>query len=246
MATKAIKIAAVEFMKCFLEDVIATNKVIEGFKQRPIEQRLAVVTGRLVDQHEAMLNKWREKGVHGARSPLPIFLMGFDKGYASSGLEKGKSIVDRKFIVHDDLGRFLKVRVSKHDQRLQIVLYAPDHDTAFSLADQFKLYCAEFRNRHLLAYTPYHGAAYPFAMNLEDNNIFAANSQIPDQDNLTVLVFDLTFSCNTPYFLGDDVSQEPYLPVVRAVVMNYDHYLNQQRLYQKVAKDPNFTVESIN
>lgn len=236
MATKAIKIAVVDFVKQYLEEIVATNKAIKTFNERPINQRLAVVPGRLVDSHESMLNKWREKGVNGAISPLPIFLMGFDKSYTPSGLEKGASISIHNFIVNDDLGNFFKVRVSKHDQRVQLVLYAPDHDTAFSLADQFRLYCAEFRNRHHFAYTEYNGVPYPFAMTLEDNNAFSANAQITDQDNLTVLAFDLTFSCNTPYFLGDVEHNEPYLPVVKTVIYDDSHYRKMENVYHSVIK----------
>lgn len=243
MSTKAIKTAAVVFVKNFLDSVVATNHVIHAFNQRPISKRLSVVAGRLIDQHQAMLDKWREKGVNGTLSPLPIFLMGFDKGYTPTGLEKGKSITDQKFIVNDDQGNYFKVRVSKHDQRVQVVLYAPDHETAFSLADQFKLYCADFRNRHHFAYYEYNGLHYPFAMTLEDNNAFGANSRIPDQDNLTVIAFDLTFNCNTPYFLGDEINNEPYLSVVQAVVIDSEKIHTQNTLYHKLVIDPQFDFD---
>lgn len=244
MATKAIKICAVNFLKKFFEEIVDNgNKAIVAFNQRPIEQKMAVTVGRLVDDSEKMLAKWREKGIHGAISPLPVFLMGFDKGYNSSGLEKGRSVPMRNVVFNDDLGNFFKVRMSKHDQRVQIVLYAPDHETAFLLADQFKLYCARYENRHQYAYTEYNGRSYPFPMTLEDNNLFGANQQIAEQDNLTVLVFDLTFTCHTPYFEGDLINHQPYLPVVRAVVIDHNHYQTQENLYHKVVRDPMFLFE---
>lgn len=243
MATKAIKVCAVNFVKGFFDRLVPTNKVIEHFQQRPFKQQLALVTGRLVDRHEEMLNKWRENGQ--PISALPIFLMGFDKSYASSGLEKGRSITASDFIVYDQYHNFFKLRLSKHDQRIQIVLYAPDHESAFSFADQFKLYCADYRNRHHFAVTEYHGIPYQFAMTLEDNNIFGANSQIADQDNLTVLAFDLTFTCHTPYFCGDDVTKEPYLPKVKAVVLDHAAYANQLFHYHQVISDGQLSEEAL-
>lgn len=243
MATKAVKECAVNFFKGFLDQVVPTNRAIEHFNNRPINQRLAVTAGRLIDDHEKMLNKWREAGISGAISPLPVFLMAFDKGYTPTGLEKGKSIAMSNFIVSDNEGNFFKVRVSKHDQRVQIVLYAPEHDTAFSLADQFKLYCADYKNRHHFAWSAYNGKIYPFAMTLEDNQIFGTNSPIPEQDNLTVTVFDLTFNCNTPYFVGDEINKTPYLPTVRAVVIDVEAYKNRANLYHQVVRDPLFLWE---
>lgn len=236
MATKAIKICAVNFMKSYLDSLVADgSKIIEAFNKRPIQGKLALVTGRLVDSHEEMLNKWREKGVNGALSPLPVFLMGFDKSYASTGLEKGRSVAMQNFIVRDNADNYFKVRVSKHDQRVQVVLYCPDHETAFSFANQFKLFCADYKNRHHFAISEYNGVAYPFAMTLEDNNVFAPSSQIADQDNLSVLVFDLTFNCNTPYFSGD-VSGEPYLPTVNTVIFDNQTYEQQKTVYHQVIK----------
>lgn len=236
MATKAIKICAVNFFKKFLDEVVPTNRQLAHFNRREIEKKLSIANGRLVGQVEEMLNKWREKGVNGALSPLPVFVIGFDKGYSSTGREKGIGVVEKNYIVNDDLGNFFKVRVSKHDQRVQAVLFAPDHDTAFSLADQFKLFCARYENRHHYAITEYNGIPYPFAMTLEDNSIFGDNQQIPDQDNLTVLVFDLSFNCHTPYFVGDEINNEPYLPVINTVVIKEQHYKSQLNVYEKVVR----------
>lgn len=234
MATKAIKVCAVHFFKRFLNELVATTKSMETFNARPDEQKLAIVVGRLVDQHEEMLNKWREAGVNGAISPLPVFLMAFGKDYTSSGLEKGRSVSVRNLTVCDDDGNFFRVRLDKHDQRVQIVLYCPDHETAFSFASQFKLFANRYENRHNTAFSAYNGIYYGFAMTLEDNQVYAPSSQIADQDNLTVLTFDLTFTCHTPYFLGDVENNTPYLPVVQAVVIDHSSANEQINYYHKI------------
>ncbi len=198
MATRAVKEAAAHFMLQFFRQLVPNgNQAIAHFIERPDNKKLAIAPGRLVDQSEEMLAKWREKGANGARSPLPIFLMGFAKDYSSTGLEKGRSVALQKYTVQDDKGNFFYLRLDKHDQRVQVVLAAPDHETAFSLASQFKLYCSNYGNRHLFSITDYNGLNYGFPMQLEDSQIFGAPQQISEQDNLTVLVFDLTFNCHT-------------------------------------------------
>lgn len=237
MATRAIKICAVNFFKRFLDEVVPTTKAMETFNQRPAEQKFALVVGRLMEQHDEMLNKWREEGVNGAISPLPVFLMAFSKDYSSSGLEKGRSVSVRNLTVCDDDGNYFRVRLDKHDQRVQIVLYSPDAETAFSFASQFKLFANRYENRHNTANTPYNGQYYGFAMTLEDNQVYAPSAQIADQDNLTVLVFDLTFTCHTPYFLGDIDTNNPYLSVVQAVKIDHLSANEQVKLYHKIEGD---------
>lgn len=72
-------------------------------------------------------------------------------------------------------------------------------------------------------------------MQLEDSQIFATPQQISEQDNLTVLVFDLTFNCNTPYFLGDVVNNTPYLPTVQTIVLTDEKINNRQQFYRTIA-----------
>ncbi|AZI14495.1 hypothetical protein [Avibacterium paragallinarum] len=235
MATRAIKEAAAHFMQRFFQQLVANgNQAIAHFITRPDNKKMAIVPGRLVDQVEEALNKWREKAANGTRSPLPIFLMGFAKDYSSTGLEKGRSVALPKYTVCDDQGNFFYLRLDKHDQRVQIVLFAPDHETAFSLASQFKLYCGDYGNRHLFSINHYNDLNYGFPMQLEDSQIFGASQQIADQDNLTVLVFDLTFNCNTPYFLGDKVNRTPYLPTVQAVVLQEQQIKTRQMFFHNL------------
>lgn len=244
MTTKAIKVAVVDLMKRFLDSVVDNgNNELIAFNQKPYKEKLAFTTGRLVDQAEEMLNKWREKGIKGARSPLPVFIGAFAKEYASTGLEKGQSIAVNDFIVQDGAERFFKVRVDKHDQRVQIVLFAPTHAVAFSLASQFKLFCRQYQNRHTIAYTEYQGEFYGFALTLEDNNIFGTNAQISEQDNLTVCVFDLNFNCNTPYFLGNVEQNEPYLSVVQAVKITQKNAKSQRDFYHHIVGEPFKEIE---
>lgn len=80
-----------------------------------------------------MIGKWREHGANGTLSPFPIFIMGFAKDYSSTGLEKGRSVTQQRYTVKDDKGNFFHLRLDKHDQRVQVVLAAPDHETAFRL-----------------------------------------------------------------------------------------------------------------
>lgn len=239
MATRAIKEAAAYFMLQYFRQLVANgNQAIAHFIERPDNKKMAIAPGRLVDQSEEMLNKWREQGVNGARSPLPVFIMGFAKDYSSTGLEKGRSVALQKYTVQDDKGNFFYLRLDKHDQRVQVVLAAPDHETAFSLASQFKLYCGDYSNRHLFSITDYNGLHYGFPMQLEDSQIFGTPQQIADQDNLTVLVFDLTFNCNTPYFLGDVINQNPYLPTVQTVVLDDEKIKTQKSFYRTIEGTP--------
>lgn len=235
MATRAIKEAAVEFMRRFFQEIVPNgNRAIEQFIHRPDNKKMAIAPGRLVDQYEDMLKKWREHGVNQPLSPLPAFLIGFAKDYSSTGLEKGRSVALQKYMVQDDKGNFFYLRMDKHDQRVQIVLFSPDHETAFSLASQFKLFCQNYGHRHLFSVTEYNGLHYGFPMQLEDSQIFGAPQNIPEQDNLTALVFDLTFNCNTPYFLGDRIEGAPYLPTVKSVILQDEHLKTRQAFYQNV------------
>ena len=236
MATRAIKEAASYFMLQFFHQIVANgNRAIANFIMRPDNKKLAIAPGRLVDQSEDMIGKWREHGANGTLSPFPIFIMGFAKDYSSTGLEKGRSVTQQRYTVKDDKGNFFHLRLDKHDQRVQVVLAAPDHETAFSLASQFKLYCGNYGNQHLFSITEYNGLHYGFPMQLEDSQIFATPQQISEQDNLTVLVFDLTFNCNTPYFLGDVVNNTPYLPTVQTIVLTDEKINNRQQFYRTIA-----------
>lgn len=236
--TPAIKEGAVIFFKEFLDEVMPTNQCIKAFNERPISSKFKLVTGRLVDQAEAMLNKWRtnpdqDKNHH----KLPVFIMGFGKEYSSSGLEKGKTISQHNYVVSDNQGNYFNLRLDKHDQRVQIALFSQDEETAFSFASQFKLYCARYDVRHQYAVTDYNGINYAFPMSIEDNNIFAPTQTIDGQDNLTILTFDITFNCHTPYFLGqiNEKNQQvaPYLPVVTKIILK-DEANERHDIYKSV------------
>lgn len=229
-----IKKASVSYIKRFTDEIVDNgNPIIAKFKERPPEKRMAVVVGRLVDNVDSMLGKWRSKEV---RAPLPVILIGFAKGYESTDLSRGKSISEKKHMVKDSDGHYFYLRLDKHDLRMQAVVIAQDEETAFSLSSQFKLFCNRFENEKVKVFSKYNDKAYAFPMHLSDSNIYGADQQIENQDNLTVTVFDLTFHCNTPYFLGDEVNNTPYLPLVTSIDFSVTNEKSkeQEKLYNKL------------
>lgn len=244
--TPAIKECAVNFFKNFLDEVKPYNDCMREFNNRPVNSKLKIVTGRLVDQIEQMLAKWRENpDKDKSHHKLPVFIMGFGKEYSSTGLEKGRSISQNNFVVRDKDGHYFNLRVDKHDQRVQIALFSQDEESAFRFSSQFKLYCSRTENRNQYAITTYNDIDYTFPMTLEDNNIFGVNQTIDSQDNLTILVFDLTFNCNTPYFLGeiDSAGNEiaPYLPVVKEVHLSDVNIKTRKAFYQSIINENGIT-----
>lgn len=222
-----IKKASVEFIKRFTDELLdCGNPTLIKFNKREPKEKIAIVTGRLIDNVEEMLKKWRTRS-HPA--PLPVIILGFAKGYSSTDLSYGGSVSDKKFIVQDADGHYFYLRLDKHDLRMQAVVITQDEETAFSISSQFKLFCQEFENQRLKAYSIYNDKPYAFPMRMEDSNIFGADQQIPEQDNLTITVFDLTFHCNTPYFLGDVVNDTPYLPLVTSVDFSVTNEKNKEQ-----------------
>lgn len=237
MASREIKTAITKFVLKYFDELIPNgNKQIASFLNRKAENKIAIAPSRLVDKVDEMLSLYRERGKraeNNANVALPIFILGFDKNYAPTGLERGASIVD-KMVVEDDEHHYFYLRLSKHEQRAQLVLFCRDEETAFLFADQFKLYCAAFNHRTSPVRYFYNGKAYEFKMILEDNNIFGANNPIAEQENLTVLVFDLNFICQTPYFSGYEPENNPYLPTVKMVNISVKEAEHDLEIYHKL------------
>lgn len=237
--TREIKIAITNFVGEYLKEIIAKTPVMREFNQREPDEKLVIFPSRLMDQVEEIVRGYRKsptKDGSKAIGKLPMFCLGFSKEYNSTDLGKGRSVVDKNFIVRDNKNRFIKVRLDKHDQRVQLVLISPDSETAFYFASQFKLFCGRYENRRCYSITEYHGTNYAFPLTLEDNNIFGVSNQLADVKNLTVMVFDLTFNCSTPYIYGEVVQgkHEPFIPILKTINLSYEESRKREVFYKKV------------
>jgi hypothetical protein len=220
MDHQSLKAGVVDYVARFIErELVATSKSLRTFMARPtIADKLALVDGRMVDQADRMLKSWREAAHEGGQNaPLPVVLVATSKDYASTSLSSARPIAQQKYMHIDGSGNRIHVRVDKNDLRVQVAFFCADGDTASSMVSQFKLYCTDFRHRYASAYFERLGYAYAFAMRVEDSNLFASNVAVGEQTNLTVLVVDLTFNCEIPYFRPP--SPDDGLTLVKHVVL---------------------------
>lgn len=220
MCSLEIKAGIVRFFKGYLDSILDNNNlVLTNFNKRDIKNKVVIAPSRLTDKVDEMLSLYRQQSGNGLThniSKLPVFIIGFDNNYNSTGLEKGRSHGE-KITTLDDNGDYFYIKLDRHDTRVQFVLIASDNATSFSLSSQFKLYCSDFKNRHITSVQLYNHKSYEFPIIFEDFNIFGANQQNDEAHNLIIKVFDVNFQCITAYFSGDTVTKEPYLPLTKSV-----------------------------
>ena len=230
---RQVKIAMVDYIKNFLDSIVDDgNTVISRMNERDYTDKLVVVTGRLIDRVPEMLAKWRESNGQ-INSPLPVMIVGFDRSYQSSDLDKGISISEQEYYVQDN-GNFFKLRIDKHEAHAQMILISPDDETSFSIASQFKLYCENFNNRVANYINEYNGVSYKFPMKLQSHNIFAPYREIEGVKNLTALIFDIVFDCSTPYFLG--TADAAYFDKVSTINLKATSDLGSQEFFDTVVQ----------
>jgi hypothetical protein len=229
-APDKVKEAFCEWVGAWFKTISPDTRPLQEYVARDLQNAVVLAPGRMIDQVEEMLSKYRvnDNGPGpSTNSQLPVIILALAKDVTPSGGEYGRSIgedVDIS-IPGDPHQRVFKLRQLAVDQRAQVVFVAADEPTAKSMAMQFLLYVSTIGNRRFNAMYNFAGFTHAWPVTLESSDVLAINMQ-NDQKNLTTLAMDLQLRTMIPYFRApsaDDADSFGGFKVVEAVIsQEYD------------------------
>lgn len=199
-----IKSAIGRWLERYFTELVPMTPQIRAFTQRPYEEAVVIVPGRMVDSAQEMLNLWvRNNTNDGATTPaaMPVILVAVAQDMTPTGADYTKQDADPVDVVipDDPKERVFKLRTMAQDYRVQLVFAAMDPDTAHSLAAQFSLYLDTIRHKSLGALWRFAGLDIEWPVKLESPDVAAM--RVPTEaKNLTMLALDLTLKATMPLY----------------------------------------------
>lgn len=199
---------ASDYLQRYHAALVADTRAVAEFASRDFAKAAMWVPGRLVDQVNLMLAKYRENdnsGTAQAQPKLPIMLVGIARDYSPAPAERSVRVASEPLPVTvpgDRLSRELRIRTVHRQHRAQVVIIAPDVGSADSLVLQLHAFAMALQNRRF--YAPYKiaGVMTQWPVLIEDPDVVAPIGDTEDQTNLTVLAVDMTLWATVPLVTG--------------------------------------------
>lgn len=207
-----VKAAWGEYMQRFFAQVVPTNRQLERFVASPVGEVIWIAPGRMVDQAEEMLAKYRKKEVKKSATDAyqaPVMITGFARDYTPTGRDYTRQIADMEYIQfpEDPKERVFGIRVSAGDLRVQTCIFSQDEPSARSLAAQFCLFIDSVEGRRFKAKYSFAGFESEWPVQLDSPD--TAAMLIPTgEKNMTILAIDLTLHCAVPFFYAPKSAEE--------------------------------------
>lgn len=206
-----VKIAWGEYMARFHDQIVPTNRQIEGFLKLPLGEAIWIAPGRMVDQADEMIAKYRKKELRETTQAYkaPVIITAFARDYTPTGREYSRQIADMEYITfpEDPKARAFGIRVIAADIRAQTCIFAQEEPTARSLAAQFCLFIDSVHGRRFKARYPFAGFESEWPVQIETPDTAGMLIQTGEK-NLTILAIDLTLHCTVPLFYAPNSAEE--------------------------------------
>ena len=229
-APERVKEAFCEWVGAWFKIISPDTRALQEYSTRSLENAVILAPGRMIDQVEEMLSRYRTNNNTpgpSTNAPLPVVILAVAKDVTPSGADYNRSIGEDVDLIipGDPHKRLFKLRQLAVDLRAQVVFIAGDGPTATSMARQFLLFVSTISNRRFNAVYNFAGFAHAWPVALETPDVLAINMQ-NEQKNLTTLAMDIQLRTMIPYFrapLGDEADSHGGFKVVEAVTsQEYD------------------------
>lgn len=207
-----VKVAWGEYLQRFFAQVVPTNKQLELFTKSTFGEVVWLAPGRMIDDAEEMLAKYRKKDVRGKATNsyrAPVMISAFARDYTPTGRDYTRQIADMEYITfpEDPKERVFGLKLISGDLRVQTCIFAQEEPTARSLAAQFCLYIDSVEGRRFKARYPFAGFDSEWPVQLDSPDTAGVLVQTGEK-NMTILAIDLNLHCAVPLFYAPKTAEE--------------------------------------
>ncbi len=183
----------------------------EEWAARGLAKSMQFAPGRLIDNADAMIEKWRANdntGLKGTSSFLPNVIVAVGKDYTPVLGDYANQLPTwQDFIFpNDPQNRRFQMRLMQGDVRCQVAIFAAEETTAKSIAMQLCLYIKANQNRTFAHTVEFAGITSKWPVQLTTPDVSIIPIPMQEQVNLTVLTVDLMLRASVPIFRSPSVS----------------------------------------
>lgn len=177
----------------------------EEWASRGLAKAIQYAPGRLIDNADAMMEKWRENnnsGKSGTSAYLPNVVVALGKDYTPVLGDYANQLPTwQDFIFpQDPKNRRFQMRLMQGDIRFQMAIFAAEEPTARGIAMQLCLYVKAVQNRTFGHTVNFAGIDSVWPVQLTTPDVSIIPIQMQEQVNLTVLTVDLMLRASIPIF----------------------------------------------
>jgi len=248
-----------EYMARFYAQLVADTPAMAEFIKRGLSKSIVWAPGRMIDSVEDMLSEWRKNDNAGGPSDssyLPVMLCSMSKDFMPSMADWGVAVGTSIDVMNPDdpHQRAFKLRTSSNEYRVQVVIVAPEVETAHSIAMQFHLWANGDGGRRFKHWHKHAGIAHDFPAVLEDIDLGALDAK-SEQKNITILTVNMMLRAVIPIFKAPGESEandgKP-APAGYPVVLEYNAFDTVSLSHARAAfsdrelADRQFVVQWIN
>lgn len=192
------------YMAQFYAQLVADTPAMAEFIKRGLSKSVVWAPGRMIDSVEDMLAEWRKNDNADGPSDssyLPVMLCAMSKDFMPTMADWGVAVGTSIDVMSPDdpHERTYKLRTSSNEYRVQVVIVAPEVDTAHSLALQFSLWANGDGGRRFKHYHPFGGMLHDFPAVLEEIDLGAMDAR-SEQKNITILTVNMNLRATIPIF----------------------------------------------
>lgn len=201
---KELEIALGSYLERWHQCLVPLTPALTEYASRSFATSVAIVPGRMVDAASEMLAAWRRNDNTGKTTGalLPIALVALAKDYIPVSGDHSRQIANEVFVTipSDPKERIFKLRQIQGVRRGQILVVAPEEETARNMVQQLILFINAVENRYFQATYRFAGIDQPWPVTIETTDIPAEVAPDGEEKNLTMLVVDVHFLESIPLF----------------------------------------------
>ncbi|WP_219097576.1 hypothetical protein [Pseudomonas sp. UMAB-40] len=200
-----IKIGYAQYLKRWRDGLYADytdTKAVKAFMEKPFDQAVKWVAGRMVDDAVAMLEAYQKNtnGPPGKTTLFPVLLLAMDDTFVGTGADWGGDQIGRTMQQIEEGGSWYGYKHVMQDRRLQMVIITSEAGSAQSLAAQLSSFIKEPTNRYFDAVYEFGQYKVPMPQTLESVRIDWMDVKPEGIKNIKILIADVMLKCSIPFF----------------------------------------------
>lgn len=189
---ESIQLALANMLIDFRQWCMADTQAMQDWKDRELKQAIVVASGRMIDDAQAMLGKYRQAS---DSRQLPVMIAALASLATPPDLPNliGVPYWQNTVIPTDPLKRHVKFRTIPRQFRMQLAFFAPDPHAVQSVLNQFCAYMTDNEKRRVMVtYDLGGGVSDDFHLTVLENTLYPDTSAT-DANNIVIGTVD--FNC---------------------------------------------------
>lgn len=185
-----------------IERMTPVNQPMTDWLARAPENRLTVCAERSGQDAATRLNHYlrvANGAASGVDAPLPMLLIAFGRETQPAPADAGRSIAAPQNVQLVSGGPWYQMRVDYVEKTAQLIFVADENLTAAALASQLRMSLKAFNGNRFDVRWQFGGFTYSLSAQLETDEPLDEPQDLPDNANLTVILWSLPLRFQMPY-----------------------------------------------